>query len=31
MLYVLDLQNRQSVRLGEFAGNSPLGSWVRAN
>lgn len=29
MLYVLDLESHQSVRLGEFNGWSPLGSWVR--
>lgn len=29
MLYALDLQNRQSVQLGEIDDDSPLGSWVR--
>lgn len=28
MLYVVDLNSRRHVRLGEFNGNSPLGSWV---
>lgn len=30
MLQALDLQSRQSIRLGEFNGRSPLGSWVQA-
>ncbi len=29
MLHVLDLKTRHTVRLGEFDGDSPLGSWVR--
>ena len=29
MLYIVDLKSRQHVRLGEFNGWSPLGSWVK--